>query len=622
MRERLTRRDALESLLVLGLASQVGTGVAGARGGEDHHGPGEPTLNRFATTVAGAEITGLFLTGDGDLFFNVQHPGEEANDDLEPGAIGAVTGVDMNRLPRDFESVQPPEGTATQVKTARGGYQVLAEGQDKTVDDELLGIPYTHDGQPMTEVEVDTSLFFLPDPMTVTTGASPDFNGFVPSDGSDDEGYLFTNWETVPGMVSRLHVRQRSDGTWAVDEKRNLDFRDVEGTFNNCFGTVSPWGTPLTSEEYEPPADVWYSAEEMTFANAEAAMEAYLGYFGNPYRYGYIVEIAEPQSEDPTPTKHFTMGRFSHENAVVMPDEQTVYMSDDGSGTVFFKFEADEPGDLSAGTLYAAKANPEPGTDPEEVAFGIEWVELAHATDEQVESWIAEYDGQEPGPDADYITDAEVRQWANGNAADDRAAFLESRKAAAAKGATDEFRKMEGVNAKQDARPGDFLYMAMSEVNETMSDDAGTLQLQKNDYGAVYRMRLDGNYDVHRMEPVLVGGPDANVCGGCPYDAAPNSKSTVCEDCAFNPNEEATKGEGRSEKSDAKGLQKAAESAKSLAGKGMASLTDTSGTVDPENAIANPDNLVVMPDGRVVVGEDSDFHRPNMLWVYDPGVGE
>ena len=599
MRPNFTRRETLESLLVLGLAGQAtevvgadeGRGGGRGRGGDDHHDEGEPTLNRFATTVAGAEFTGVFLTRDGQLFFNVQHPGADADEDYRPGVIGAVANADVNRLPDDFESVQPPEGTATHVRTAHGDYQVLAEGGDETADGERLGTPYTADGDPMTD------------------SANPDFNGFVPADDAD-EGYLFTNWETQPGMVSRLHVAQSRDtGYWRVLEKRNLDFRPVEGTWNNCFGTVSPWGTPLTSEEYEPDAEAWFRSDRQTHGDAETAFESYLGEFGNAYRYGYIVEIGDPASDDPTPTKRYALGRFSHENSVVMPDRRTVYMSDDGTGTVFFKFVADEPGDLSAGTLYAARAKQDRGSDPAEVGFELEWVELAHATDDDVESWIAEYDGQEPSTDPDYVTDEEVRAWANGNADDDRAAFLESRKAAAAAGATNEFRKMEGVNVKPDARPGDYLYMAMSEVNETMrsnaaaddgnDDSADDIRLEGNDYGAVYRMRLCRDYDVDRMEPVLVGGPNANVCGGCPYDAKPNSKNTVCRDCSFNPANDS-------------------DEARGLVGKGMSALGSSSSTVDPENAIANPDNLVVMPDGRVIVGEDSGIHRPNMLWVYDP----
>jgi secreted PhoX family phosphatase len=604
---------------VLVLSGGATTGIAGAKG--RGHGKNEPTLNRFATTVAGAEFTGIYLTEDGQLFFNVQHPSKTADESYRPGAIGAVNGVNMTDLPADFESVQPPKAPAESVKTARGSYQVLAEGRDETRNGKLLGVPYTHDGVPMTEVTKTDG-----DTMPDSYGNDPDFNAFIPADTSTDEGYLFTNWEDTPGLMSRLHLTQSRDtGQWNVNEKMNVDFRSVEGTWNNCFGTVSPWGTPLTSEEYEPDAKTWYSPEERTFGFGEQDMEQYLGYFGNPYRYGYIVEIEEPQSADPIPNKHYAMGRFSHENAVVMPDKRTAYLSDDGTGTVFFKFVADEPGDLSAGTLYAARAKMQgPGDDPEDVAFKLDWIKLAHGTDEEIESWIAEYDDQEPSVDANYITDEEIAAWANGNADDDRVAFLESRAAATALGATDEFRKMEGVNIKRDAQPGDFLYMAMSEINETMvgnentraDDPQDALRLEGNDYGAVYRMRLDGNYNVHRMEPAIVGGPDANICGGCPYDARPNAKSTVCQDCAFNPTKDTQ--DMHAPAGNAKGLNKATETAKGLAGKGMAKLAENSRSVDPENSIANPDNLVVMPDGRVIVGEDSDLHRPNMLWVYDP----
>lgn len=610
--EEYTRRDTLGILTTLAAAGVIGTGTAGATTGHNHDDKGA-TLNRFATTVSGAEFTGIFLTRDGQLFFNVQHPSEKANKNVRPGAVGAVAGVNMHQLPSDFESVQPPKPPAEYVKTAKGEYQILAEGKDETDNGELLGIPYSADGEPMTD------------------GSWPDFNGFVPSDERADEGYLFTNWEDVPGMVSRLHIRQTCDtGEWTVKERMNVDFRDVQGTWTNCFGTVSPWDTPLTSEEYEPDARAWFRSDEQTYENQEEDIEKYLGHFGNAYRYGYIVEIDEPQSDDPTPTKHYTMGRFAHENAVVMPDGETAYMSDDGTGTVFFKFVADEPGDLSSGTLYAAAAKQQgPGANPQDVSFKLDWIELAHATDEQVEEWIAEYDGQEPSRDPDYITDEEVEEWANGNADDDRVAFLESRKAATAKGATDEFRKMEGTNIRRNAKPGDYVYMAMSEINETMlsnekagdefDDPQDDIHLEKEDYGAVYRMKLDGNYNVHRMEPAIVGGEHATICGGCPYDAHPNSKNEVCQDCAFNPEAEGDTNTQTESKTDpGKGVNKLTGGMKTLFGKGMTSLMDTSTSVDPEHTIANPDNLVVMPDGRVIIGEDSDIHRPNMLWVYKP----
>ncbi|MEJ2037293.1 MAG: DUF839 domain-containing protein, partial [Maritimibacter sp.] len=152
------------------------------------------------------------------------------------------------------------------------------------------------------------------------------------------------------------------------------------------------------------------------------------------------------------PVKRFAMGRYSHENSVVMPDQKTVYLSDDGTGVVFFKFIADTAGDLSAGTLFAAKVTQKtaPGTAAADSAFDVEWIKLAHGTEAEIASWVADYDGITQADYAEgstsYITDEEIAAWAAGKADDDRVAFLESRKAAAALGASAEFRKMEGVN--------------------------------------------------------------------------------------------------------------------------------------------------------------------------------
>ena len=77
--------------------------------------------------------------------------------------------------------------------------------------------------------------------------------------------------------------------------------------------------------------------------------------------------------------KRYAMGRFSHENAVVMPDGKTVYHGDDGTDVVFFKFVADEAGDLSAGTLSAAKV-----TQNDDSSFGFEWIELGAGNDEEI----------------------------------------------------------------------------------------------------------------------------------------------------------------------------------------------------------------------------------------------
>ncbi len=245
-----------------------------------------------------------------------------------------------------------------------------------------------------------------------------------------------------------------------------------------------------------------------------------------------------------------------------MPDRKTVYMSDDGTDVVFFKFVADKAGDLGAGTLYAAKMTQmaEPGADSATTGFQISWIELAHGTAGEIESWIASYDGISQDDfkagSTGYISDAEVAAWARGEAADNRVAFLEARKAAAAKGATAEFRKMEGVNINlAGAADGSvpYMYMAMTSIGKGMSDDKGDIRVSENKCGIVYRMRLDANYNVGAMVPAVVGGP---------YN----------EDAGAN-----------------------------------ACSVDT---------IANPDNVVVLDNGDVLIGEDTGKHENNMMWLW------
>lgn len=48
------------------------------------------------------------------------------------------------------------------------------------------------------------------------------------------------------------------------------------------------------------------------------------------------------------------MGRLNNEMSRVMKDKKTVYSSDDGTNVILSKFVADQEGDLSAGTVYAA----------------------------------------------------------------------------------------------------------------------------------------------------------------------------------------------------------------------------------------------------------------------------
>ena len=136
------------------------------------------------------------------------------------------------------------------------------------------------------------------------------------------------------------------------------------------------------------------------------------------------------------------------------------------------RFVADTAQDLSAGTLYGAKLTQDAGsTEPATTGFDVSWVELASGDNATIRAWIDEYNGI--GTDdyvegqTSYLSMADIQAWANGDATyptvengggpvtagqpmDDRAAFLESRAAAKMKGATAEWRKLEGLSIHHD----------------------------------------------------------------------------------------------------------------------------------------------------------------------------
>ena len=562
------------------------TGIDGKDGAPSNLG-----LTRLAQAPIGAEFTGMFLNADGTFFINVQHPstGNTHTDSqahiFDKGTVGVVTGADFNNLGKVAAlDLAITDADKEIVTTAVGNYQVLLQQNDVMEDGFNAGDIVKKDGTTLVKNSND-----------------PDFNGVVP-DGNGGY-YVYTNWEDRTGGMSRIQISGLGpDGYSVVKKEGMLDFSSVDGTWVNCFGTVTPWGTPLSAEElyFDNTAD-WFDPTYKYFGNAVAVAQ-YMGYpedqsgsWGNPYNYGYNVEVgtantvATANVADIEVEKRFALGRFSHENAVVMPDNRTVFQSDDGSNTVFFKFVADVENNLTAGTLYAAKATQASHTSTtKEAAFGIEWVMLGEASDSQVKVWIDSYAGT--FADAKYITDQQINDWAEAKLGkdldgsnsiatspftDDRPAFLETRKAAKALGATAEFNKMEGVNINYDLATSwwnggnvdgtqAYSYMAMSTIGGGMTDDDGAIKIDTDhgSCGAVYRMKLIKNaaglVDVKTMIPAIVGGPYFG-------DRAVNE----CD----------------------------------------------------VNNISNPDNLVILNDGRVLIGEDSGNHENNMVWVFeDPAI--
>lgn len=512
-------------------------------------------LTRIATVPLGAEITGIFKTDNGELFFNIQHPADTLVAPNNLGAVGAWNGVDIDNLDRYLDDLDVPAADSEEAKTVQlvsGSYQVLGRAGDTFSGDLPFGLGAIVNGA---------------NDALIKETQNPDFNAFIPSNEDGSEGYLYTAFEDRPGSMSRIALTKSGDDSWIVGSALNVDFSSVKGTMINCFGTVSPWGTPLTSEEnYEAEnTEHWNNPAYMSgypnFADVQNIQTYLGGEFPNPYNYGYIVEITNPTEAAPLPVKHFTLGRVAHENVVIMPDQKTVYITDDGTNKGFYKFIASTAGDLSAGTLYAAKVHQDASSDTAKTGFDLTWIVLGSSNNTEIETWINSYDGIDETDyltdQTNYITQAEIDDWAENGTGDDRYAFLETLRAAEAKGATTEFRKMEGININYKGVSNGsvpYMYVAMSAVEKGMSDLEGDIQLTQNSCGAVYRFGVNSDFNVTRMDPVVVGGDyDTDALNRCPIDG-----------------------------------------------------------------IANPDNLVVLDDGRVIIGEDTSKHVNNMMWVYNP----
>jgi secreted PhoX family phosphatase len=130
----------------------------------------------------------------------------------------------------------------------------------------------------------------------------------------------------------------------------------VKGTWNNCGSGKTPWGTYLACEEN---FNGYFSAED-----EEHKVSAELKRYGvsakdwgygwariderfdvaknpnEPNRAGYVVEI-DPRDPASTPRKLTALGRFKHENAEVVVNNDgrvVVYMGDDERGEFIYRF--------------------------------------------------------------------------------------------------------------------------------------------------------------------------------------------------------------------------------------------------------------------------------------------
>jgi secreted PhoX family phosphatase len=176
---------------------------------------------------------------------------------------------------------------------------------------------------------------------------------------------------------SPIRISGPAAGSIALQTAADPTGREALGTFNNCAGGRTPWGTYLTCEEnfngyfvnagLIPPEQRrygisargagyrWHEYDARFDANAHP---------NEPNRHGWVVEI-DPYDPQAMPIKRTALGRFKHEGAMADDGRVVVYMGDDERFEYIYKFVSKDkfnPNTRSAnrdlldeGTLYVAR---------------------------------------------------------------------------------------------------------------------------------------------------------------------------------------------------------------------------------------------------------------------------
>ena len=329
------------------------------------------------------------------------------------------------------------------------------------------------------------------------------------------DGNLASQYGKNPMFIGNSILSQDlTTGVLSMKSFDKLTFAAEKGLWIPCAASKSPWNTFIGSEEYEPDQWNWdnYTANPATALNAtnlqlvDAFQNKFKATAPRPYDYGYVTEAAVDQAGASTPVKHYATGRWARELIKMMPDARTYYSGDDGENTLLFMGVTDVANDLSAVTLYAAKATQTSAVGDIYGAADLVWIKLGHATDAQVKALI------DAGTTFTQIFDAYAEPLVGVTAATLTAAgykaqfnyYAPTRKgkqewlrlkpgmqqAAAFLGATSEFTKMEGVALNEADKKA---YVAISYQYRSLTDTVGDLQFGLMEAGGTYELALAGS---------------------------------------------------------------------------------------------------------------------------------
>ncbi|UDF37673.1 UNVERIFIED_ORG: DUF839 domain-containing protein [Shinella sp. XGS7] len=383
----------------------------------------------------------------------------------------------------------------------------------------------------------------------------------------------------LPSPIAVLTLDQDpATGKLSLVKYHNVDTSPAHGLWITCGSSLSPWGTHLSSEEYEPDAFT---------AASSAQFKAYSkNLYGDetkakPYHYGHLPEVTVNPDGTGSIKKHYCLGRISHELIQVMPDNRTAIMGDDATNGGFFMFVADKEKDLSAGTLYVAKVGNGFSLDPSAAGAPLSWIKLGSATSAEIEKLadtlkatdIMDVSNTDPA-DATYtkIWFSGKPQWVRVKAGMDKAAaFLETHRYAALKGASMAFTKMEGTTVNIKDKIG---YSALQNVQSSMVKNNAA-------WNEAYNVTVDKALNAGAILAHTLSAGQKDTAG-----TAINSEWVPSQTKALLTGEDIT--------------------------------ADALGNTGNPDKIANPDNLKFSEKLRTLfIGEDSSQHVNNFVWAYN-----
>jgi secreted PhoX family phosphatase len=423
---------------------------------------------------------------------------------------------------------------------------------------------------------------------------NPDFSSILQVDGKI---FGVTHFEAPrPGVAYVAEYEQdATTGKLTTKRLKPVDFSSQDGCWVPCAGSVTPWQTHIGSEEYPPDAKAFFAETGETSSSGHRDFQRWYGQYNNsyltytqmtsngyhPYAYGYPWETVVKADFTETTTKLYAHGRQSYEMSYVMPDEKTVYSTDDGTNCIFSKFVSTTAKDIKNGKNWCMKMTQTSAVDSaaDDFTADVTWIEMPTPTHDEAKAarktttFADLFDHEDCNDDGTCPTtgfqsinigSCECLKLKSGK--DKLATVFEKRRMAAYLGCTTEFRKWEGFTYDHRTKKA---YTAISAV------ERGMLNGDARDKGGPNHIKVE-----------------ANKCG-CVMEFDIDSSMSATKARMLTCGRLST----------------------------MADATTKVGRFDDEcdtDEIANPDNVAMIPEAKqLMIGEDTSNHIVNLVWIWD-----